>query len=54
MSARAEHAERATRGLRVGRTHGEAATVASAGGTEILRHVHRPGPDAFESRKPHE
>ncbi|MEF9902285.1 hypothetical protein [Streptomyces sp. P9-A2] len=54
MSARAEHAERATRGLRVGRTRGEAATAASAGGTESLCHVHRPGADAFESRKPYE
>ncbi|MCX2924704.1 PmoA family protein [Streptomyces sp. NEAU-W12] len=56
MSTRAEqvaHTARAAHGLRVGHTHGEAVTVTTADGTEILRYVYRPDPDAFESRKPY-
>ncbi|MFE6336865.1 PmoA family protein [Streptomyces sp. NPDC057806] len=39
--------------IRVSHTHGEHIAVAAANGTEILRYVHRPDPDAFESRKPY-
>ncbi|MEU4659791.1 PmoA family protein [Streptomyces sp. NPDC023723] len=39
--------------IRVTRTHGEHITVTTADGTEILRYVHRPDPDPFESRKPY-
>ncbi|MFF3929750.1 hypothetical protein [Streptomyces hirsutus] len=61
MSARAEHAEhaeRVPRGLRAGHpavrpSRGEAGTVTSASGTEILRHVHHRDSEALESRKPY-
>jgi hypothetical protein len=39
--------------IRVSHTHGEHLAVAAANGTEILRYVYRPDPDAFESRKPY-
>lgn len=39
--------------IRVCHTHGEDIAVATADGTEILRYVYRPDPDAFESRKPY-
>jgi hypothetical protein len=39
--------------IRVRHTHGEDIAVATADGTEILRYVYRPDPDAFESRKPY-
>ncbi|MBD0840515.1 PmoA family protein [Streptomyces sp. TRM68416] len=39
--------------IRVSHAHGEHIAVAAANGTEILRYVYRPDPDAFESRKPY-
>ncbi|MEV0172188.1 PmoA family protein [Streptomyces sp. NPDC050803] len=39
--------------IRVSHAHGEHIAVATADGTEILRYVYRPDPDAFESRKPY-
>ncbi|MFH8798348.1 hypothetical protein ACH4F6_01925 [Streptomyces sp. NPDC017936] len=38
--------------IRVTHPHGEHVPVAAATGTEVLRHVHRPGPEAFASRTP--
>ncbi len=39
--------------VRVRHTHGEDITVTAANGTEILRYVYRPDPEAFESPKPY-
>ncbi|WP_053709572.1 PmoA family protein [Streptomyces sp. NRRL B-3648] len=39
--------------LRVSHVHGEHLAVEAPNGTEILRYVHRPDPDPFESRKPY-
>ncbi|CCK32258.1 oxidoreductase domain-containing protein [Streptomyces davaonensis JCM 4913] len=39
--------------IRVSHAYGEHIAVAAANGTEILRYVYRPDPDAFESRKPY-
>ncbi|MDQ1043182.1 PmoA family protein [Streptomyces sp. V4I2] len=39
--------------IRVSHVHGEHIAVEAADGTEILRYVYRPDPDAFESRKPY-
>ncbi len=39
--------------LSVSHTHGDHVAVTAPNGTEILRHVHRPDPEAFESRKPY-
>ncbi|GAB2848081.1 PmoA family protein [Streptomyces deserti] len=39
--------------IRVSHTHGEDIAVTAANGTEILRYVYRPDPEAFESRKPY-
>ncbi|MER6622291.1 PmoA family protein [Streptomyces sp. NPDC000931] len=39
--------------IRVTHEVGEAVVVTAAGGTEILRYVYRPDPEAFESRKPY-
>ncbi|MGV9454082.1 DUF6807 domain-containing protein [Streptomyces sp. NPDC003635] len=39
--------------IRVSHAYGEHLTVAAPNGTEILRYVYRPDPDAFESRKPY-
>ena len=40
-------------GIRVSHAYGEHIAVAAADGTEILRYVYRPDPDAFEARKPY-
>ncbi|MFI2205627.1 PmoA family protein [Streptomyces sp. NPDC020192] len=39
--------------IRVSHVHGEHLAVQAPGGTEILRYVYRPDPDAFEARKPY-
>ncbi|MDQ0956782.1 hypothetical protein QFZ66_000660 [Streptomyces sp. B4I13] len=39
--------------IRVSHAYGEHIAVAAADGTEILRYVYRPDPDAFESPKPY-
>jgi hypothetical protein len=39
--------------IRVSHVHGEHLAVEAANGTEILRYVYRPDPDAFEARKPY-
>ncbi|MEU6100812.1 PmoA family protein [Streptomyces flaveolus] len=39
--------------LSVSHTHGDHIAVTAANGTEILRYVYRPDPEAFESRKPY-
>ncbi|WAZ19715.1 PmoA family protein [Streptomyces cinnabarinus] len=39
--------------MRVSHANGEHIAVAAANGTEILRYVYRPDPDAFESPKPY-
>ncbi|MGW0335550.1 DUF6807 domain-containing protein [Streptomyces sp. NPDC003011] len=39
--------------IRVSHVHGEHIAVEAADGTEILRYVYRPDPEAFESRKPY-
>ncbi|WP_435213125.1 PmoA family protein [Streptomyces sp. bgisy034] len=39
--------------IRVTHAHGEHIAVTAANGTEILRYVYRPDPEAFESRKPY-
>ncbi|MFB8177158.1 PmoA family protein [Streptomyces sp. NPDC055966] len=39
--------------IRVSHVHGEHLAVQAANGTEILRYVYRPDPDAFEARKPY-
>ncbi|MEU6589664.1 PmoA family protein [Streptomyces sp. NPDC046881] len=39
--------------IRVSHVHGEHLAVEAPNGTEILRYVHRPDPDPFESRKPY-
>ncbi|MGW4872608.1 DUF6807 domain-containing protein [Streptomyces chartreusis] len=39
--------------IRVTHAHGDHIAVTAANGTEILRYVYRPDPDAFESRKPY-
>ncbi|MEU5098260.1 PmoA family protein [Streptomyces sp. NPDC020996] len=39
--------------IRVSHVHGEHIAVATAAGTEILRYVYRPDPQAYESRKPY-
>ncbi|MFR0354469.1 PmoA family protein [Streptomyces sediminimaris] len=39
--------------IRVSHAYGDHIAVAAADGTEILRYVYRPDPDAFESRKPY-
>ncbi|MEU6669174.1 PmoA family protein [Streptomyces sp. NPDC046727] len=39
--------------IRVSHVHGEHLAVEAPNGTEILRYVYRPDPDAFESRKPY-
>jgi hypothetical protein len=39
--------------IRVTHAHGDHIAVAAANGTEILRYVYRPDPEAFESRKPY-
>ncbi|MFG2515382.1 PmoA family protein [Streptomyces sp. NPDC048584] len=39
--------------IRVRHEIGEAVVVEAAGGTEILRYVHRPDPEPFESQKPY-
>ncbi|MFJ8192573.1 PmoA family protein [Streptomyces sp. NPDC096094] len=39
--------------LSVSHTHGDHVAVTAANGTEILRYVYRPDPEAFESRKPY-
>lgn len=39
--------------IRVSHVHGEHIAVEAANGTEILRYVYRPDPEAFESRKPY-
>ncbi|MEV5911149.1 PmoA family protein [Streptomyces chartreusis] len=39
--------------IRVTHAHGDHVAVTAANGTEILRYVYRPDPDAFESRKPY-
>ncbi|MDX3249091.1 MULTISPECIES: PmoA family protein [unclassified Streptomyces] len=40
-------------GIRVSHAYGEHIAVAAADGTEILRYVYRPDPEAFEARKPY-
>ncbi|MET9908010.1 PmoA family protein [Streptomyces sp. NPDC006476] len=40
-------------GIRVSHAYGEHLAVAAVDGTEILRYVHRPDPDPFESPKPY-
>ncbi|MFF3967566.1 PmoA family protein [Streptomyces griseorubiginosus] len=39
--------------IRVSHVHGERIAVEAANGTEILRYVYRPDPDAFEAKKPY-
>ncbi|WP_369221571.1 PmoA family protein [Streptomyces sp. R39] len=39
--------------IRVSHVHGEHIAVAAADGTEILRYVYRPDPEAYEARKPY-
>lgn len=39
--------------IRVSHAHGDHIAVTAANGTEILRYVYRPDPEAFESRKPY-
>ncbi|MFJ5263427.1 PmoA family protein [Streptomyces sp. NPDC088387] len=39
--------------IRVTHAHGDHVAVAAGNGTEILRYVYRPDPDAFEARKPY-
>lgn len=39
--------------IRVTHAHGDHIAVTAANGTEILRYVYRPDPEAFESRKPY-
>ncbi|MFG2274382.1 PmoA family protein [Streptomyces chartreusis] len=39
--------------IRVTHAHGDHVAVTAANGTEILRYVYRPDPEAFESRKPY-
>lgn len=39
--------------IHVQHAHGDHIAVAAPDGTEILRYVYRPDPDAFESRKPY-
>lgn len=39
--------------IRVSHVHGEHLAVEAPNGTEILRYVYRPDPDAFEARKPY-
>ncbi|MFJ9535670.1 PmoA family protein [Streptomyces sp. NPDC101225] len=39
--------------IRVSHAYGDHIAVAGPDGTEILRYVYRPDPDAFESRKPY-
>lgn len=39
--------------IRVSHVHGEHIAVEAANGTEILRYVYRPDPEAFEARKPY-
>ncbi|MDH6220303.1 PmoA family protein [Streptomyces pseudovenezuelae] len=39
--------------IRVSHVHGDHIAVAAANGTEILRYVYRPDPEAFEARKPY-
>ncbi|WBO61847.1 PmoA family protein [Streptomyces camelliae] len=39
--------------IRVSHVHGEHLAVQASNGTEILRYVYRPDPDAFEARKPY-
>ncbi|MEV5437493.1 PmoA family protein [Streptomyces sp. NPDC052682] len=39
--------------IRVSHTHGEDIAVTAANGTEILRYVYRPDPEAFEAPKPY-
>ncbi|MFC8431269.1 PmoA family protein [Streptomyces sp. NPDC057253] len=39
--------------IRVSHVHGEHIAVEAANGTEILRYVYRPDPDAFEAKKPY-
>ncbi|MER6081984.1 PmoA family protein [Streptomyces sp. NPDC001833] len=39
--------------IRVSHVHGEHVAVAAADGTEILRYVYRPDPEAYEARKPY-
>lgn len=39
--------------IRVTHAHGDHIAVTAAHGTEILRYVYRPDPEAFESRKPY-
>ena len=38
--------------IRVSHAHGEHIAVAAPDGTEILRYVYRPDPDAFEAASP--
>lgn len=39
--------------IRVSHVHGEHLAVEAANGTEILRYVYRPDPEAFEAQKPY-
>ncbi|WP_433918029.1 PmoA family protein [Streptomyces canus] len=39
--------------IRVSHVHGEHIAVEAANGTEILRYVYRPDPEAFEAKKPY-
>jgi hypothetical protein len=39
--------------IRVSHVHGEHIAVEAANGTEILRYVYRPDPEAFEAQKPY-
>ena len=39
--------------IRVSHAYGDHIAVAAPDGTEILRYVYRPDPDAFEARKPY-
>ncbi|MFF7471973.1 DUF6807 family protein [Streptomyces sp. NPDC008092] len=39
--------------IRVSHVHGEHIAVAAPDGTEILRYVYRPDPEAYEARKPY-
>ena len=39
--------------IRVSHVHGEHIAVEAANGTEILRYVNRPDPEAFEAKKPY-
>ncbi|WP_329225082.1 PmoA family protein [Streptomyces canus] len=39
--------------IRVSHVHGEHVAVEAANGTEILRYVYRPDPEAFEAKKPY-